>query len=171
MKAIYLSGDEVYLRAMLEEDKDHAMAWVGVPFPVNAARAEELLKERHKQFFPQTRYLAICRTAGDEIVGGVTVHFRLRTAMLSFQTAPWLDDADQVQGAALRLLIPWLRDEWDLMVVTLRYPDDLPELRATCEALGMVHTGTFREFYARPGGRANQLIYEALNPKGEIRDA
>lgn len=171
MKAIYLSGDVVYLRAMVEEDKDHAMAWVGVPFPVNAARAEELLKERHKQFFPQTRYLAICRTEGDEIIGGAKIQFRLRTASLSLQTAPWLDDAEQLQSEALRLLIPWLRDEWDLMVITLRFPDDLPELRATCEELGMLHTGTFREFYARPGGRANQLIYEALNPKGEIRDA
>lgn len=171
MKAIYLSGDVVYLRAMIEDDKDHAMAWVGVPYPVNAHRAEELLKERHKQFWPNPRYYAICRTAGDEIVGGVTLHLRLRTMSVRFQTAPWLTDADQLQSAALRLVVPWLRDEWDMMVVTVSFPSDLPELRDTAEELGMLHTGTFREFYARPGGRADSLIYEALNPRGDIRDA
>ena len=171
MKAIYLSGDDVYLRAMVEDDKNHAMAWIGVPFPVNAARAEEILKERHKQFWPTTRYFAICRANNDEVIGGATFSLRLRTASIAFQMAPWLDDGDEMQAAALRLMIPWLRDEWDMMVVTLRFPDELPVLQSAAGELGMVHTGTFREFYARPGGRVNQLIYEALNPKGEIPDA
>jgi RimJ/RimL family protein N-acetyltransferase len=171
VKAIFLSGDEVYLRAMLEEDKNHAMAWVGVPYPVNAHRAEELLKERHKQFWPNPRYYAICRTATDEIVGGTKLGLRLRSMFVTFQTAPWLSDADEVQSAALRLMLPWLRDEWDMMVVTVQFPSDLPVLRGTAEELGMLHTGTFREYFARPGGRADALIYEALNPRGEIRDA
>ena len=41
MRATYLTGERVYLRGMVEDDKYHAIAWYDTVFPVNSAFAEE----------------------------------------------------------------------------------------------------------------------------------
>ncbi|MFW6075408.1 MAG: GNAT family N-acetyltransferase [Chloroflexota bacterium] len=172
LRAIYLTGDRVYLRAHVEEDKNCAMAWHPGPFPINSARAEEVLKEWHKEFWPRTRRFAVCSVETDEVVGGVSVSFWERNADIDMHTAPWLENGNEVKGDVLKIVIPWLSEEWDRVAVTAVMPADHADTIEAAESLGMEHTATFREFYARPGGaRADQLIYQKLNPRGEFPDA
>lgn len=171
LRAIYLTGDKVYMRAYVMEDKEHAAAWMDSPYPINSSRAEEILKDWHKEFWPDTRRYAICRLDGDEIVGGITISTFQRTADIKFHMAPWLDDADELRADALRVVVPWMSVEWDMISVTAKFASDQPITRAAAEELEMEHNGTFREFYARPGGRADQLLYQKLNPRGEFPNA
>lgn len=172
LRAIFLTGETVYLRSHVMDDKDHAAAWLDTPYPVNSLRAEEILKERHQEFWPQTRYYAICRRETDEIVGGVTINIHVRLADVYTHVARWLDDADQIRAEALELVIPWLSVEWDLITVTADIASDHRATIEAAERLGMVRAGTFREAILRPGNRrVDQLMYQMLNPKGEFPDA
>jgi len=40
MRAVYLTGEHLYIRAMVAADMERATAWFDSPFPVNAVRAE-----------------------------------------------------------------------------------------------------------------------------------
>ena len=170
LRATFLTGDLVYIRALLLEDKEHATAWFRGPFPVNAARAEEFLRDEHKSLEPQEQHLAIVRTDGDEVIGGVTLWTDRRLAFLSFKMAAWIPDADQCRAEALRLLIPWLRDEAELMMTDVPIAADEPLSIAAAEALGMVRTATLRQWLARPYGRADEYHFEALNPKWRVEE-
>lgn len=172
LRPLYLTGDLVYLRAHVEEDKNCAMAWHPGPFPINSARAEEILKEWHKEFWPKTRHFAVCLVENDEVVGGITINLWQRNADIEMHTAPWLDNGPEIQGDMMKIVTPWLSVEWDMVAVTFVLPSDQPETIKVAEELELEHTATFREFYARPGGeRADQLIYQKLNPRGEFPDA
>jgi RimJ/RimL family protein N-acetyltransferase len=172
MRAVYLTGKRVYLRATLVADRDHAMAWLDSPFPVSPARAESVLKDDAKPNTRTSRFV-IVRSDGDEIVGAVKLRSRdgQRTAWAWLQMAPWLADRDELAGDALGLLVPWLRDQVELMVVRVPLAADETGTIAAAEALGMVQSARLREFVGRPGGRVDQLIYEALNPRWEVHDA
>ncbi|RIK44176.1 MAG: hypothetical protein DCC58_08635 [Chloroflexi bacterium] len=170
LRATFLSGDTVYLRALVLEDKEHAIAWHPGPFPVNAAKAEEVLRDEHKSLSPRVQHLAIVRTHGDEIVGGARIWSDERWTDLNVTMAPALPDADELQAAALRLLIPWLRDEVEMMVTATSIASDQPVSIAAAEQLGMERTATLRQWLARPGGRIDQYRYEALNPDWRIEE-
>jgi len=165
----------VYLRAMVEADRDHGAAWLDETFPVNAARAEAALKEEHEGWGWQrsSRRLAIALVEDDGVVGSARVssHNGYRTCRLSFVMAPWQDDADELRAEALGLLVRWLRDETELMVVTVDLPADERATIAAAEALGMARNARLREWFGRPGGRVDCLVYQALNPRWEVRDA
>ena len=174
LRPAYLRGASVYLRAMVEADKERGAAWLDETFPVNASRAEKALKEEHTdQWRRGERRLAIARCEDDEIVGSVRLisRDRVRTCALTFWMAPWRDDADALRGEALGLLVHWLRDETEVMVVTAELPADQPRTVAAAEAAGMVRNATLREWFGRPGGRVDCLIYQALNPRWVVRDA
>lgn len=174
MRPTFLTGERVYLRAMVASDKEHAAAWFASPFPINATRAEAVLKEEHKGGWPPgPLHLVIVRTATDEVVGGATVQsWNGRIAWLGFHLAPWLgDEADALRAEALRLVLPWLRDEREFMVVRLAVAADHPVTLAAAEAVGMVRAARLRERLVRPGGRADEFFYEALNPRWEVPDA
>lgn len=172
MRATFLTGERVYLRVMLASDKEHAAAWFDSPFPIDATRAEKFLKEAHQRPWPRPLHLAIVRAADEAVIGGATVRsWNGRTARLSFHLAPWLAEADAPRAEALRLLVPWLRDEHEHMVVRVAIAADEPATLAAAEALGMVAGVRLRERLARPGGRVDQFLYEALNPRWEVKDA
>lgn len=172
LRAIYLTGERIYLRAYVEEDKDQAMAWMDTPFPINPLQAEEKLKSWHKEFWPMTRHMAICLREDDSVVGGASIFLFIRNADLGIRIAPWREDADSLHGEALGIIVPWMSEEWDMVAVTAKVPADRPESIAAAEALGMENTGRFREFFARPSGeRVDQLIYQKLNPRGEFPGA
>jgi RimJ/RimL family protein N-acetyltransferase len=160
----YLTGERVALRAMKLEDKEHASAWFDGPFPIDATRAEEYLRDVLKNLSNRTMLLALVRIDGDELVGGARAQANGRHAVIRLHMAPWLVDADELRGDAVRLLVPWLRDEGQHITVTLDIAVDQPATVAAAESAGMVQTARFREWYARPGGRADRLVYEALNP-------
>jgi RimJ/RimL family protein N-acetyltransferase len=175
LRAVYLQGPRVYLRAMVAADKESGGAWLDGTFPVNAGRAEATLEEEHQGPWWRRggRRLAIALTDGDEVVGSARVssHDGNRTCWLRFEMAPWREDADERRADALRLLVHWLRDESELMVVSVELPADQPATIAAAEDLGMVRNVRFRERYSRPGGRVDGLVYQALNPRWEVRDA
>src|SRR5215472_7614639 len=125
LRPAYLSGANVYLRAMVEADKDRAGAWLDERFPSNAGRAEKALDEEHKESWRRAeRRLAIARIVDDEVVGSVQLvsRDRRRTGSLRFEMAPWREDADALRAEALRLIVRWLRDEFELMVVEAEVP-------------------------------------------------
>lgn len=172
MQAVYLTGGDFYVRAMVRADKECAAAWSDSPFPINAARAEAWLEEAHRSVDQRSRlHYAIVRAADEAVIGGVTLETDYRRATLKLHLAPWLPDADAARAAALRILHPWLRDDLELMTFVLHIPADQPETIAAAESLGMERGARFREGIARPGHRVDELIYQALFAPWAVRDA
>lgn len=162
MRATYLTGERIYLRAMTIEDKEHSAAWFAGPFPIDAERAEKFLKEEHSSLYSRNRHLIIALTDTDEIVGALHMVTNGRGADTWFSIAPWRDDADSLQADALRLVIPWLRDEAIMVATDTEIPADCTETIAAAEALGMRLAVRLREHVARPGQRVDMLLYQAL---------
>lgn len=173
MRVAFLTGESVYLRAMVMEDKERAAAWFNSPFPINGTRAEDFLKSVHRRSWPpRPTYLAIARLADDEVVGSVRIasNDRRRVHLTMFM-AVWVPDADALRAEALRLVVAWQRDELEMMTLLVGIAADQPATLAAAEALGMVQAVRLRQRLLRPGGRADELIYEARNPRWEVVDA
>jgi RimJ/RimL family protein N-acetyltransferase len=165
----------VYLRAPVDADKEAAAAWLQGPFPINGPRAEELLKEeyRHSWWMRSGLLLVLVRRDGDVIVGGARVrsYDEFRRCTVELTLAPWESDADALRAEALRILVAWLRDELEAMVVSVTVAADQPDTIRAASELGMVHGVTLREWFARPAGRADGLVFEGLNPHWQVPDA
>lgn len=171
-KTIFLSGDTVYIRAYVDEDRETAAAWAGSPFPIGSVRGEKLLKDWHKEYRPRTRRYALCRTADDQVIGGVTVGIRNLVGEFKVAIAPWVDNADELRAAAFELIVPWLVDEWTMVSVLAHVDSDQPLTRAAAERLGMSHQATMREVHARPGGtRADDLLFQQFGTMEATIDA
>jgi hypothetical protein len=173
MRPNYLTGERIFLRALRKEDAATASAWHPGPLPVNAPAAEAFLKERHTSAWGPSDplFLAIVRTEDDAVVGGVELEHPLgRIVYAVVRVGPWRTDAeaDAIQADALRLLVPWLRDGAEAMVVTVPIAADRPLTIAAAEELRMVRGTRLRQFVARPGGRVDLLEYQALNPRRGI---
>lgn len=170
MRIVYLTGERVYLRPLVLTDKDCASAWHPGPFLMGAAQAENILKD---EAAGRERRLALVRSQTDEIVGSVklTSNDGFRRCWVTFHMAPSTIDGDTLRAEALRVIVPWLRDQMEVMVVSVEMAADEVETIAAAEALGMVRSVRLREFVARAGHRVDNLIYQALNPRWEVRDA
>ena len=164
MRVAYLSGERLALRAMQAEDKDHAAAWFDSSFPINVSRAEAFLNDELKSLSWRKVLLVAVSGDDDEIVGGVRVRTNGRHSDIHTHMAPLLAEADELRGEILVLLVRWLRDEAEHISTTVDIAEDWPETIAAAEALGMEQTARFREWYARPGGRTDRLVYQALRP-------
>ena len=174
MRVAYLSGEQVYLRALIAEDRASVATWFADPFPSNATQGERWLKEVYADEWGarQPRYLAIVRVADDAPIGGVALTIREnRRGLLRFAMAPWLAESDALRAEALRLLVPWVRDDLELMTLELPLAADEPATIAAAEALGLRESARLREFVARPGGRVDRLLYQALNAPWRVADA
>jgi RimJ/RimL family protein N-acetyltransferase len=168
MRAVYLTGDDFYLRAMVLDDKDHAVGWFNSLIPIDAVAAETLLKELHECGWdePDEMCLAVVRSSDDEIIGSVVIEDQnRRTAWLNIRSAPSVEDGERLRAKVLELTVPWLRDELEILVTRVEIPEDEPLMLAAAERLGMEHAIRLREYLARPGGRVDVLGYQALNPK------
>ncbi|CAA9555396.1 MAG: hypothetical protein AVDCRST_MAG49-2870 [uncultured Thermomicrobiales bacterium] len=189
MRPAYLTGERIYLRAMLASDAEQATAWSCGPFPINASRAEAVLKETHRQAWggADPLHLAIVRlpAAGardggagpehedpaEEIVGGAELaEPRGRRGRLALRFAPSLsaDEADSLRAEALGIVVPWARDELELMTVTIQIPADGRATIAAADALGMIRAVRLREAVLRPGHRVDLFYYQALNPRWAV---
>ncbi|MCC6619357.1 MAG: GNAT family N-acetyltransferase [Chloroflexi bacterium] len=171
MQPPFLTSEQLYLRAMVAEDKEVAVAWRTSPLPLNAARAEGVLREAHQTAgWRRPAFLfAIVQRETDAVIGSVTVMQRQwRAVLLRLHLAPWLNDADAWRAETLRLVTPWLRDEGEVMVISVFIDADQPVTLAAAAELGMVEMAWLRERVARPGGRADQALYQALNPRWEV---
>ena len=173
MRPAYLTGERVYLRALRKADAATAAAWHSGPLPVNAPAAEAFLKERHTAaWWPNDPLvLAIVRSVDDAVIGGVELeHPQGRIVYAVIRVGPWHADAeaDAIQADTLRLLVLWLRDEAEAMVVTVPIAADRALTISAAEELGMVLGTRLRQFVARAGGRVDLLEYQALNPRRGI---
>jgi hypothetical protein len=172
VRAVYLTGEHLFIRALVAADAACAAAWFDSPFPVNAVRAEAWLKEVHASVDrPANLHYVIARTADDAVIGGVTLETDYRIGTLKLRIAPGLPDADALRAAALRILHPWLRDDLELMTFVLHIPADQPKTIAAAEYLGMIPSVRLREAVARPGHRVDETIYQALFTPWAVRDA
>lgn len=170
LRAIYLTGRRVYLRGMLEDDKDHAIAWHDSVFPVNSAFGEEQLKEQHQRMWDVARrQLAIVRVDDDAVVGGAAIRYGGdRRAEIRLHMAPLLADADNMQAETLQLLVPWLLEEHNMRRVDVDLAADQETAIAAVQALGMFEGVRLRQFFHKPGnGRVDCLIFQILNPNEE----
>jgi RimJ/RimL family protein N-acetyltransferase len=82
-----------------------------------------------------------------------------------------LPDTDELRAEVVRMVIPWLRDEHEFMVVRLFVAENATETIAAIDEVGMQLAARLREFLAAPGGRIDELAYEALNPRWELPHA
>jgi RimJ/RimL family protein N-acetyltransferase len=175
MKPPFLTGERIYLRAMMMEDKDHATAWFNSPFPVNAVRAETFLKEEIKETWgARRRYFAIVRLEDDRIIGGLKFKsWDFRAADITITMAPHLSpaEADGYKAETLRLFLPHMRDEHEFMAQTVEIAEDETACIAAADEMGLFYGARLRRYLARPDGRADLLVYQALNPKWEAPDA
>jgi RimJ/RimL family protein N-acetyltransferase len=173
MRVVYLTGDRVHIRPPVESDKECAIAWFNSLVPANEIRAAQSMENQVYPYWEATEFtFIIARVVDDAVIG--SVHLSIgdwRVVSVRFHMAPMLPDADELRAEALRLLIPWLRDEHEFMAVRLALPDNQTVTIAAAEELEMVLSVRLREFVPVPGGRADELIYEALNPRWEVPHA
>jgi hypothetical protein len=168
MRVVYLTGDDFYLRPMVLDDKDHAVSWFNSPIPIGADAAETVLKEAHKNGWdePDEMYLGVVRTSDDVLIGSAIIKNQARrTAWLSIRSAPMIDDGERLRAKVLELVVPWLRDELEILVVRFDIPADESLMLKMAEKLEMRPAIRMREWIARPGHRVDLLGYQALNPK------
>ena len=179
MQPLYLSSDQLYLRAMIAGDAALAAAWFPGAFPVNGDQASRWLREQHDTSpwdGPPHTWLAVVerptdttdaeRNGAEAVVGGVRMsHPRGRTTDVKIRIAPSIEPvaADQLQADVMRLVVPWARDELEAMVVTVAIGSDQPVSIAVAQELGMLQAARLRDHLARPGRRADLLWYQALN--------
>ncbi|MGH7910397.1 MAG: GNAT family N-acetyltransferase [Candidatus Dormibacteraceae bacterium] len=175
LRATYLTGETIYLRAPVKADAGHAAAWLEDTFPINTPRAEALLEEEfaNPSWEAIPIRLVIVRSDGDRIVGGALLRggrhdWRLA---LTLTVAPWEEEPDRVRADALRLLVPWVRDDLEAMTLALEIGVDQPRTIAVAEELGMERTAVLREWLLRPGGRVAAACYQALFQPWVVRDA
>jgi RimJ/RimL family protein N-acetyltransferase len=173
MRVVYLTGDRVHIRPPVESDTECAIAWFNSLVPANEVRADRFLEDQVYPYWEATEFtFIIARVSDDAVVGSVRLGIGdWRVVTLRFHMAPSLPDADELRADALRLLIPWLRDEFEFMAVRLAVPDNQPVTIAAAEELDMVLSVRLREFVPVPGGRVDELTYEALNPRWEVPHA
>ena len=170
MKTVYLNGASVYLRAMLADDKARTIAWYRSPLPLNAAFGESHLKEIHQSMWDATRrQYAIVRNSDDDIVGGAIVSVTTgdRKASVAFHMAPLLANADSLRADALRVVVPWLIEDHNMRRVDVTIASSDLETIREAENLGMFAGVRVRQFWLRPEGRVDAIIYQLLNPNME----
>lgn len=173
LRAIFLTGERVYLRGLVEDDKSTAIAWHDSVFPVNSAFGEEQLKEQHKAMWDvPSRQLAIVRAGDDSVVGGASIRFGgNRRAEIRLHMAPILDQAGGLQAESLRLLVPWLLEEHNMRRVDVALAADEEAAVAAARELKMTAGVRLREFFQKRGQRVDLLIFQILNPNEEHRHA
>lgn len=170
MRAGYLTGERLYLRAMVEDDKQHAVAWHSSPFPVNSAFGENRLNELNDKVWDVRRHqLAVVRAADEQVVGGAMVESsnRDRKAWIEVHIAPWIEDADDLRADVVRILVPWLLDDHNMRRVDAILDSDHTAAISAAQSLGMFEEVRLRQFWRRPHGRVDALIYQILNPNEE----
>jgi hypothetical protein len=173
MRAVYLTGEDFYLRAMLPSDKEHAVAWFDSVIPLDGSAAEEILKSAHAQGWrePDEMYLAVVRTSDEELIGGVFIEDQARrTAWASVRSAPGLENGEELRAKVLELVIPWLRDELEVLVTRVHLPEDEKLMIAAAERRDMKPAIRLRQWVARPGHRVDCIGYQALNPRIRLGD-
>jgi RimJ/RimL family protein N-acetyltransferase len=167
--AVYLRNERLGLRAPVREDAAHAGAWYEGTFPVTPQVAEDLLVEQETTPWgnnPTIRLMVIDLETGG-VVGGALVERtdnRVSKLRITVGAANRSDDErQQTRADVLRILLPWVMDELDLMIATIDVAADESTVIDTASEIGMNEVVRLREYVARPNGRVDLLMFERVN--------
>ena len=163
----FLVGDTIFLRGIEEEDAHRASGWRDSPYPINAERAGELIKERTEKPKPGERFLVACRRSDGEPVGSLTLSRWPGNDLdipLELYANPALPGHERVKAEMLRLMVEWGEGEGELPLLYTEFADDETELRAAAESLGMRHSALWREQRWRDGAWRDRVAYAWHNP-------
>ena len=158
----FLVGDTIFLRGIEEEDAQRASGWRDSPYPINAERAGELIKEQTEKPKPGERFLVACRRSDGEPVGSLTLSRWPGNDMdipLTLYANPALPASERVKAEMLRLMVGWGEREGELPLVYIELADDEHELLAAAESLGMRHAAMWREQLWRDGAWRDKVAY------------
>ena len=167
--AIYLRDARYGLRAPVPEDAAQAGAWYEGAFPLAPHAAERLLAESETVPWghnPVVRLMIVDLSSG-EIVGGALVE-RQDNRVGNLAVAAGGPDragevAQRLRADVLRLLVPWVMGELNLMTAVIDVPADETIMIDAARELGLVEVARLREHIARPAGRVDLLMLERVN--------
>jgi RimJ/RimL family protein N-acetyltransferase len=175
--AIYLRDDRYGLRAPVPDDADVAGAWYEGAFPVSAEAARAMLVEQESIPWggnPTIR-LIVTELETGAVVGGALVE-RQNTRVGKLQVTVGGPDragegAQRLRAAVLRLLVPWVMGELNMMTAVLDVPADETIVIDAARELGLVEVARLREHIARSAGRVDLLMLERVNRQWGRGDA
>ncbi len=163
----FLVGDTIFLRGIEDEDARRAIGWRDSPYPINAERAGELIKERVEGPSHGRIFLVACRRSDGLPVGSLTLSrpdSNERLSGLELYADPTLPGRGRVEAEMLSLIIGWAFGEAERPGVFVEIADDQPELLDQARVLGMNHDATWREHRWRDGRRLDWHGYTAYHP-------
>ena len=167
--AVYLQDGEVGLRAPVPEDAEQAGAWYEGAFPISPENARELLTEQETTPWgnnPTVRLMAVDLGTGT-LTGGVLVERDdNRVSKIRITVGgpdPSGEAAQRTRAALLRLLVPWVMGELNMMTTVIDVPADETILIEAAHGIGMAEAVRLREHIARPAGRVDLLMLELVN--------
>ncbi len=163
----FLVGDTIFLRGIEEEDAVRASGWRDSPYPINAERAGEIIKEMTEKPSSGTRTLVACRRSDGEPVGSLTVRRQAGNEpdnVLGLHADPARSEAEQIRAEMLGLIVDWGFSEGEVPKFVLRFDDDQAVLRGQAKASGMRRGAMWRDRVWRDGRWRDRVLYEAYHP-------
>lgn len=175
--AIYLQDGRFGLRAPVPEDAEYAGAWYEGAFPISAEAAREHLAEHETLPWginPTIRLIVVELDTGS-VVGGVLVERQNnrvgKIVIVAGRPDPASEAAQRVRAAVLRMVVPWMMGELNLMTAVIDAPADETVVIEAARELGLVEVVRLREHIARPSGRVDLLMLERVNRRWGRADA
>lgn len=167
--ASYLQDGRYGLRAAVPEDAERAVAWHEGSFPITPDAARDLLAGHETIAWginPTIRLMVVDLATGDVVGGAVVERDDNRVGKLRITAGGAMrepGDAQDLRASVLRLLVPWVMDELDLMTVVIDVPADEALLIDAATELGMAEAVRLREHVLRSFGRVDLLMLERVN--------
>jgi hypothetical protein len=167
MVASYLSGRNIGLRAPALDDAESIATWDDGSLPRDPDAAREMLRRTERTAWgnAENPRLMIVGLPSGHIVGSVMIERQHdRIGKIRVVPAPTLpaDRRDAIEGEVLDLVVPWMRDELDLMVLDVA--SDRTAVIARAEVHGLTEAVRLREHILRPHGRVDLVTLELINP-------
>ena len=163
----FLVGETIFLRGLEEEDAQRASGWRDSPYPINAERAGELIKEQVEKQAPGQRFLVACRRSDGEPVGSLTLRRdagNVPDTRLSLHADPARPDGERIRAEMLGLIVRWGFGEAELPKLVLNLNDDQTTLRGRAEAFGLRRGALWRDGVWRDGQWRDRVRYEGFHP-------
>lgn len=165
----FLVGPTLYLRGIETDDMAHNVAWYPSPYPIPPDILEERLKESIPDDARNAKYRLVACRRGDDVPVG-SVQFRIdggRTADFTVYAHPLYPETtrDQIAAELIRMMVPYLLFERDLMVVWFETVAGSSIVEDAVADAGMHKGSRLREALFVNGVRRDQVCYEILHPR------
>jgi RimJ/RimL family protein N-acetyltransferase len=169
----FLVGPTLYLRGIESDDANVGTAWYPSSYPIPPDILEDRLKESVPDDARDSKYRLVACRRGDDVPVG-SVWFRVdggRTAEFTVYANPlYREDVRAEIGAELiRLMVPYLLMERDVMVVWFDTEAGIPLIEETLATVRMRKAYRLREAMLFGGRRRDLACYEILHPNWVAR--